>query len=83
VDVDFIEQSNMPTTVVIQSAAARWGSSLWGQGKWSPSNTVIRQWGGTASWPGRWLSGKLKIVSAEVTAQWIGCVIRFEVGSGL
>jgi hypothetical protein len=83
VDVDFIEQSNMPTTVVIQSAAARWGSSLWGQGKWSPSNMVIRQWGGTASWPGRWLSGKLKIVSAEVTAQWIGCVIRFEVGSGL
>lgn len=83
IDVDFQEREQTSSTAVSESTSGRWGVGQWGSAKWASSTNVIRQWGGTASWPGRWLSGKLKIVSDTVTAKWIGSVMRFIPGSGL
>ena len=83
IDVDFIDRQDMPTTSVATSNRGRWGAGTWGASRWGTGSSVTRQWGATASWPGRWLSGKLKIVSDEVSGQWVGSVMRFEVGEGL
>jgi hypothetical protein len=83
IDVDFVDRDQTASTTVTASSVARWDVSKWDQAKWAGGSQVLRQWGGTASWPGRWLSGKLQIVSDTVTGKWIGSVIRFLPGSGL
>jgi hypothetical protein len=83
INVDFENRSYVSTTTVSQSTSGRWRVSQWGRAKWAASNTIVQQWSGTACWPGRWLSGKLKIVSDSVRGQWLGSVMRFIPGSGL
>jgi len=83
IDTDFSNRGLGVATSVTQSHAGRWGVSQWGSGRWSSASNIVQNWGGTASWPGRWLSGKLRIVSDEVTGKWIGSVMRFNVGQGL
>ena len=83
IDTDFVSRAMNVATSVRPSSGGRWGISQWGNAKWSSGSNIVKNWGGTASWPGHWLSGKVRIVSDEVTAKWIGSVIRFNVGEGL
>lgn len=83
IDVDFQEIDQTASTAVSASSVARWDVSQWDQAKWAGGTRITRQWGGTASWPGRWLSGKLRIQSDTISAKWIGSVMRFIPGSGL
>jgi hypothetical protein len=83
IDTDFTTQTQTGTTTVSASGQARWGESLWGAARWGSANSIQRAWGGTASWPGRWLSGKVRLVSSEVSGKWIGNVMRFTTGDGL
>lgn len=82
-DTDFQTRTAVGTTTVTTSGTARWGVSQWGTARWGTGTTTQRNWGGTASWPGRWLSGKLRMVTDDVSGKWIGSVMRFEVGEGL
>jgi hypothetical protein len=83
ISTDFEDRSGFSSTTVQQSSAGRWGISKWGSAKWGKEDAVVRQWGAVAAWPGRWLSGKLKIASSSQAARWVGSVMRFNVGSGL
>lgn len=83
IDTDFETRDMTAVTTVTESTKGRWGVSRWDAGRWTISNTVISNWGGTAAWPGRWLSGKLQMASDSLSVKWMGSVIRFEVGSGL
>ncbi|MDI3463632.1 MAG: hypothetical protein OJF50_002453 [Nitrospira sp.] len=83
IDVEFEDREQFAITTVAQSDAFRWDVSSWDEAKWASANNIIQQWSGTACWPGRWLSGKLKIVSDSVSGQWLGSVMRFIPGSGL
>lgn len=83
IDTDFEDRGHNSSATVASTTAGRWGIMHWGVGRWGRSGSTIRQWGGVATWPGRWLAGKLKIVSSSSTAKWVGSVMRFHVGSGL
>lgn len=83
IDTDFASRTDTGTTTVSTSGRSRWGVSTWGTGRWGSGTSIQRGWGGTASWPGRWLSGKVRIVSDDVSGKWYGNVMRFELGDGL
>jgi hypothetical protein len=84
IDTDFVSRDPAVATISSQSGIFQWDVSYWDQARWAANDSnMVKSWGGTASWPGRWLSGKLRVVSDEVHATWIGSVLRFEVGDGL
>lgn len=83
IDTDFTERTQTGTTTVSPSGQGQWGVSKWGSGRWASATSIQRAWGGTASWPGRWISGKLRMMSNAVSGKWIGNVMRFDVGDGL
>ena len=83
IDVDFEDRDQIDLTTVEASTSAHCDMSNWDESNWAASDNIVQQWSGTACWPGRWLSGKLKIVSDSVSAQWLGSVMRFIPGSGL
>lgn len=83
IDTDFAERASQSVSLVPPSRAGRWGVTKWGFGRWGGASGTVRQWGSVATWPGRWLSGTLKIASTSTAAKWIGSVMRFNVGSGL
>lgn len=89
VDTDF-NAGDFPDGVTSSaSGAGIWGSGRWGTARWGGGGIIARKWGATASWPGRWLSSKLRILSGNTTsiditrsvqARWLGSVMRFMVG---
>lgn len=83
IDTDFVTRAEVGTTTVSATGGFRWGDATWGSIRWGGGNTVQRNWGGTASWPGRWLSGKVRMATDDVSGKWIGSVMRFDVGDGL
>jgi hypothetical protein len=83
VDTDFATSGFTEATAVVDTDDGIWDETDWDDSNWAGSDTIVQNWGGTASWPGRWLSGKLRIVSSGITAKWLGSVMRFTQGNGL
>lgn len=83
VETDFEERSSTTSSTVQTTGALKWGIGKWGTSQWARGSSVIRQWSGIASWPGRWLAGKMKVTSSSAAARWIGSVIRFKLGNGI
>lgn len=83
IDTDFADRNEGPSTQTSLPRAGVWGQSEWDDAVWSDASNIVKNWGGTASWPGRWLSGNVRIVSDSISAQWVGSLIRFNVGNGL
>lgn len=83
INTDFVTLPNVGVNEATTTNYGVWGVSTWGDAVWAPDQQMVRQWVGTASWPGRWLSGSIRMLSKEVYAKWIGSVYRFKTGSGL
>lgn len=83
ISTDFEDRAGFASSTVPTSNVLRWGIGKWGINRWGRSNRAVRQWGGVAAWPGRWLAGKLKLVTDSQAGKWVGSVIRFNVGGGL
>jgi hypothetical protein len=83
VDVDFEDKGMSGETTFTATSASLWGIALWGVGTWSSNQVLIKEWSNPASYEGRWLSTKLKIVSNGLRGRWTGSVIMYEPGSGL
>lgn len=83
VDTDFATRGFTQTTEVVDNLDGVWDVSDWNDANWSDDTGIVQNWGGTASWPGRWLSGKLRIVSSGITVKWLGSVMRFTQGNGI
>jgi hypothetical protein len=86
VDTDFATIGFTGTTALADNLDGVWGETDWDEVNWTSDNNIVQNWGGTASWPGRWLSGKLRVVSSSsngLAAKWLGSVMRFTQGNGL
>lgn len=83
VDTDFATSGFTNVTAVVETDEGVLDETDWDESNWTGSDNIVQNWGGTASWPGRWLSGKLRIVSSGITAKWLGSVMRFTQGNGL
>lgn len=96
IDTDFTTTQFLEMADEESSSVARWGSARWGISRWGGSQPIQKRWQGAAAWPGRWLSGKLKMVSRsrDTTAElfhassdpigkWLGSVMRFTIGDAV
>lgn len=95
VDSDFNNRPFTDSETDEDAGVARWGIGTWGVSKWGSSDIISRRWQGAACWPGRWLSGKLKMVSSSGTVgtsvtfvdkplgKWLGSVMRFTIGDAV
>jgi hypothetical protein len=83
VDTDFSTSGFTEATDVVETDDGIWNETDWNDSNWAGPGTIVQNLGGTASWPGWWLSGKLRIVSSGITAKWLGSVMRFTQGNGL
>jgi hypothetical protein len=83
IDVDFEDEPMVGSTIFASGGSSLWGTAKWDQNLWTSSPTVIRQWGGPASWEGRWLSGKLKIENDSIRGKWMGSTMIYETGDSL
>lgn len=96
VDTDFTTTAFLDMADEETETVGRWGLGHWGVARWGSGESIQKRWQGAASWPGRWLSGKIKMVSrprgtvAEVVyesddaiGKWLGSVMRFTVGDAV
>jgi hypothetical protein len=78
VDVDFADDEITGTASYSVSTGAFWNSSNWNESFWSSGTQVVKQWTSPSEWTGRWLAGKIKIVSLNLTVQWIASSMIYE-----
>jgi hypothetical protein len=78
VDVDFDDDEITSTVSYTVTAGAVWDSSNWDEAFWGQGQEVVKQWSSVADYPGRWLSGKIKITSDALTCQWMGSTMTYE-----
>lgn len=97
IDSNFIVRDFPPATVDQDSGVMKWGIGQWGISRWGRGSGVESTWQGASCWPGRWLSGKLKIQTQRDTSiqdlfresstinptKWLGSVMRFIVGDSV
>ncbi len=78
IDVDFEDDDITGTVLFTATSGAIWGASRFGESYWASGLEVVKQWSAPAEWPGTWISGKLKITTNQVAAQWMGSSIVWE-----
>ena len=83
VDVDFEDKPMSGEITFTVASESLWGVALWGVGTWASSEILIKDWSNPASYEGRWLSNKVKVVSNGLRGKWMGSVIMYETGFGL
>jgi len=83
IDVDFEEKAMVGEVTYTPGGASTWDSSLWDAGMWTSDSVLVRQWSAPACYEGRWLSGKVRIVSNGLRGQWAGSSMIYEPGEGL
>lgn len=99
IDSDFTSRPFLEQEEDADSGVMRWGVGRWGVDRWGTSDPIARRWQGASCWPGRWLGGKVKMVTPGVSAdgtillssgdivtpigKWLGSVMRFIVGDAV
>lgn len=96
IDTDFTSTEFLDMAAEETEAVGRWGLGHWGVARWGRDETIQKRWQGAASWPGRWLSGKIRMVSRprgtaneivyesdESIGKWLGSVMRFTIGDAV
>ena len=78
VDVDFEDEAMVGATSYTVTAGAVWDVDNWDEAYWAQGNEVVKQWSSVSEYPGRWISGKIKITSNELTCQWMGSTMIYE-----
>lgn len=83
IDMDFEDDEITGTVSYSVVSGAQWDVSNWDEAYWAQGMEVVKQWSSPAEWTGRWISGKLKIVSNSLNCQWSASTMMWEPGQGL
>jgi hypothetical protein len=78
IDVDFGDQEISGTVSYTVSSGGVWDVSTWDNANWSIDSVIVRQWSSPSEWMGRWVAGKVKIVSSTLICQWMGSTMVWE-----
>jgi hypothetical protein len=78
VDVDFGDREISGTVSYTASSGGVWDVSTWDNANWSTDAVIVRQWSSPSEHTGRWIAGKVKIVSSTLICQWMGSTMVFE-----
>jgi hypothetical protein len=78
VDVDFEDDEILGTVSYTVTTGAIWDVSNWDEAFWGTGQEVVKQWSSVAEYPGRWLSGKIKITSNLLACQWMASTMIYE-----
>lgn len=78
VDVDFEDDEIIGTVSYTVTAGAVWDADNWDEAYWAQGQEIVRQWSSPAEYTGRWLSGKVKVSSQSLLAQWMGSTMIWE-----
>ena len=78
VDVDFEDDEITGSISYVVTAGAVWDTDNWDESFWAQGQEVVKQWSSVAEYPGRWLSGKIKITSNALMGQWMGSTMIYE-----
>lgn len=78
VDVDFGDDAISGSASFAVTTGGVWNTSTWNNAYWSTSSLVVRQWTSPSEWPGRWIAGKIKIDSNNLTVQWTASTLIYE-----
>lgn len=96
VDTDFTTTEFLDMAAEETETVGRWSLGHWGIARWGRSQPIQKRWQGAASWPGRWLSGKIRMISRprgtidevvfesdDPIGKWLGSVMRFTIGDAV
>lgn len=83
IDVDFDENDMSGEVIYTPMGAALWDTAVWDVDVWSSDSVLIRQWSAPACYEGRWIAGKVKIISNGLRGHWAGSSLMYEPGAGL
>lgn len=83
VDIEFEDDEITGTVSYTVTSGAQWDIDSWDEAYWASGMEIVQQWSSPSEWPGRWVSGKIKIVSNALTCQWMGNTMIFKKGEGL
>lgn len=83
IDVDFKDSDITGVATFTTSSTAIWDTSLWDVASWIGSLEIVKEWSSPAENIGFCASGKIKITSNTVTAQWMASNYMFRVGGPL
>lgn len=78
IDVDFEDRDITGTITFAVTAGGVWDTSNWDAAYWAAGLQVVKQWSAPAEWPGRWIAGKVKVTTGDISAQWMGSTIVYE-----
>jgi hypothetical protein len=78
VDVDFADDEITGSASFSVTAGAVWNVDNWNTAYWSSGTVVAKRWTSPSEWPGRWLSGKVKITSMSLVCQWVASTMIYE-----
>jgi len=81
VDVDFDDDIIKGITYSSPAFGPTWGSAIWGQSTWGSSGGhIIRDWLSINSFPGLYISGKLKVETNTLNVKWYSYDYVYEAG---
>jgi hypothetical protein len=80
IDIDFGDNEIVGTSTYTPPSAGVWGSSTWGTSVWGSGTTVVQTWTSPIEYPGKYISGKLKVANDSLTIRWMACQYAYEVG---
>jgi len=83
IDVDFATGSLLGSVSYTAPSGSTWGTAVWGTAVWSGGQTVVKKWTGPASYPGRAISPKVRVITNSVTVQWVASDLIYERGAAL
>lgn len=83
IDIDF-EDGELGGAVTYGSGgSAVWDTATWDSSTWAESGLVTKQWGSSATKPGRWVAPKIHMELDDISGQWMGSTLLYEQGVGL
>ncbi len=83
IDVDFQDNALIGTASYSTPTISLWGTALWGTGLWSGGLAVLKKWTSPSHFPGKAISGKIKIANRVYQIQWMAHEYIFEPGGPL
>lgn len=83
IDVDFEDRAIGSTSVSGSGAGGIWNVAQWNNAQWASGLSVVKQWSAPATWPGRWIAGKIQITSNALICRWNASIVMFQPGDGI
>lgn len=81
IDVDFKDDEITGTaTYTTNNPGAKWDVDNWDAGYWAGQLEILKEWTSPAEWTGYCAAGKIKVVTNELTVQWMSNDFMYERG---